>query len=379
MLSKVMGVLIVPTVVLIALVDYVGAYMRKSDRQGSESTNILGDLIAPLMIWLIGFLIAVVLFFPAMWKSPLEGPIELMLSPLRYVGVSPEDIPSLGKNELVESDKWEKISLRSMDFYLRYFDSFLWRTTPVVLIGLVIFVAAFFGKFSVFNSGKARKAVIGMIIFVLLYTAILSIPARSSSKYYIPVYPVLDLIAGLGWVALADWMGKSISFTWGRYVPHLLLPVVLLFQTLGTLKTFPYYFTYFNPLLGGGRRAGEELSLGSGEGLDQAAEYLNNKPNAENLKVFSWYGIGPFSYYFSGETIHFKVSDTIWDAELASTLKEMDYLVVYANQWNRRIPPGLFKTLEKTQPEHRVWIDGIEFARIYEVESLPQEVFGALE
>lgn len=378
-LSKIMGVMIVPILVLIALVDYVGARKRKSDRPHEGPSNSLSDLIAPLMLWLIVFLIVVVLFFPAMWESPLEATFDLLLTPLRYVGIPPEDILSLGKRNNMESSPRDEFSLHSMDFYLRYLDKYLWLTTPMILIGLMISVAAFIGKFSIFSIGKARRAVVGIIIFVALYTAILSIPARSSAKYHIPVYPLLDLIAGLGWVALTDWIRKFFSFTWGRTLQYMLLIAVLLFQALGALQKYPYYSTYFNPLLGGSRRAGEELFIGSGEGLELASEYLNKKPNAESLKVFSWYGIGPFSYYFVGETTHFKVSDTKWNAELASTLEEMDYLVVYSNQWHRRIPPGLFRVLDKIQPEHRVWIDDIEFARIYGVKSLPPEVFGALE
>ena len=42
--------------------------------------------------------------------------------------------------------------------------------------------------------------------------------------------------------------------------------------------------------------------IGRGEGLDQAADYLNTKPHVRKLKVFSWYDEG--SFYIFSTVIH---------------------------------------------------------------------------
>jgi hypothetical protein len=185
------------------------------------------------------------------------------------------------------------------------------------------------------------------------------------------------LIAGLGWYACVDWIGKFKPFAGKRIFPYLALSAIILVQIVGTMRTYPYYSVYFNPLLGGSRRAGEVLSLGSGEGLDLAAEYLNNKPDAENLKAMSWYGNGPFSYYFVGESR--PLWSYIWNEEKISELKEMDYLVVYSTQWERGIPVGLFTHLAWVEPEHSVWINNIEYARIFDVNTLPPEIYEPFE
>ena len=55
------------------------------------------------------------------------------------------------------------------------------------------------------------------------------------------------------------------------------------------LPTRPYFLSYYNPALGGGRTATQVLLVGWGEGLDRAAAYLNTKPNAQDLLVSSWH------------------------------------------------------------------------------------------
>ena len=57
----------------------------------------------------------------------------------------------------------------------------------------------------------------------------------------------------------------------------------------------------------------------------------------------------------------------------------MDYLVVYSKQWTRGIPVGLFTYLAGVEPEHSVWINNIEYARIYDVNTLPPEIYEPYE
>jgi hypothetical protein len=52
-----------------------------------------------------------------------------------------------------------------------------------------------------------------------------------------------------------------------------------------------------------------------------------------------------------------------------------DYLVTYINQWKRRIPERLIDALESVPPEHTIWINEIEYVRIYKVDDLPQEFY----
>lgn len=44
-----------------------------------------------------------------------------------------------------------------------------------------------------------------------------------------------------------------------------------------------------------------------------------------------------------------------------------DYVVIYIHQWQRDIPKTVLDYLEQITPEHSVWIDGLEYARIYRI------------
>ena len=370
-LSKVPGLTIIPTVGLIAIANELSEWKAALNERSAQFKGLLNRLIKPLVLWGGVFVISIALFFPAMWTNPAGNLKKLVLSPLGFTMKIRDEAPveEIGASE-VDTEPW--ISVRPLSYYLRYPKGYLWRTTPLVLLGLLSALVFYFLKFSVFSEKGSRKALIGLLIYIVVYTAFLTIPPKSSAKYYSPVYPALDLIAGLGWFAFAEWIANRFQQAQKWRVPVILLSTVILAQAISSLGTFPYYFSYFNPLLGGGRKAGEVLFVGSGEGLDQAAEYLNQKPNAKDLKVMSWYGIGPFSYYFTGETRKFSY---LWNKEKASELKDMDYMVMYNNQWHRMLPWGLFPLLGDAAPEHSIWIDGIEYARIYDVSKLPPDVF----
>jgi hypothetical protein len=202
----------------------------------------------------------------------------------------------------------------------------------------------------------------------------LTIPEKSNFRYWIPAYISLLLLAGIGWAALLNTAARRFPDQRSRSIGVLIILVILLIQFFGILRTYPYYFTYYNPLLGGSKQAGKSISVGEGEGLDQAGLFLSSVPNAEKMTVMSWYGWGSFSYYFSGKTIVFPVTSK-WSGGLAEKLRDSDYLVVYQNQWYRRIPPELFDSLDQVEPMKTIWVDDIEYVRIYDVDSLPDQIF----
>ena len=379
-LAKLPGLIIAPAVVLIALTGYFCERKDGLHSLSEKAVGIVDSLVKPLLLWGTVFIISIVIFFPAMWVNPINNLKQLLLSPLtagRVIQVVEDDLPSESGEIMEAAEIRFPFSSKSIEYYLRYPRRYLWNATPVILFGLVVALAAYVFKFSLFKEKKVRRAVIGLLLFLVVYTLFLTFASKTSDKYYIPVYPVFDLIAGLGCYACVDWIGNLKPFAGKKIFPYLALSVIILVQIVGTMQTYPYYSVYFNPLLGGSRRAGEVLSVGSGEGLGLAAEYLNNKPDAENLKAISWYGNGPFSYYFVGETR--TLWSYIWDERKISELKEMDYLVVYSTQWARGIPVGLFTHLAGVEPEHSVWINNIEYARIYDVNTLPPEIYEPYE
>jgi len=116
----------------------------------------------------------------------------------------------------------------------------------------------------------------------------------------------------------------------------------------------PYYLSYYNPLLGGPKQAAKTLLVGWGEGLEQAAGYLNSKENVEELRVAVWYP-HVFAPFFAGKTTGLEAHSPI-----------IDYYVFYLNQIQRHIMPEVIDRYHgEERPEHVVSIKGIDYAWLY--------------
>lgn len=382
-LAKLPGLIILPTIFFMAVIDILTHWKNSDNSPGQKKVQYVKKQTGRLFIWAAVFVLSTVIFFPATWVNPFGVLKEMTLSPLAVGRVLPVEMENGDltwrepASSIPESDETPANNLpffdKPPDYYLRYPRRYIWDTTPVVLFGLVFALAAYIKKFNIFNSENIRKSTVGLLMFVLFYTIFLTLAAKTSDKYYLPVHTVLDLIAGLGWFAVLHHLIKPLRSQARNYFFYAALAGVIVMQAIPALRTYPYYSTYFNTLLGGGQAAGQRLVIGSGEGLNLAAQYLNQKPGAEGLQAISWYGIGPFSYYFNGETS--SLFSSVWDEDKIEELKESDYLIIYNHQWKLDRPVGLMDRLAGVKPEQSIWINGIEYARIYDVRQLPTRVY----
>ena len=120
--------------------------------------------------------------------------------------------------------------------------------------------------------------------------------------------------------------------------------------------------------MGGSAKAPDVMMIGWGEGMDQAARYLNTKPGVEQLRVMSHYSDGSFSYFFLGETLDLV---DIWEGINAEGFDEVDYVVLYYHQWQRQQPdPAMLAFFAAQTPEYVVNIDGLDYALIYDIQRL---------
>jgi hypothetical protein len=193
----------------------------------------------------------------------------------------------------------------------------------------------------------------------------MTLGSKKFDRYLLPVYAPLDLVAGFGWFMAARRVGERLPARAAALAVPGLLGAIVIGQAAGVAQTYPYYLTYYNPLMGGGEKAPEVMMIGWGEGIDQAARYLNAKPNARHLKVLSWYPNGSFSYFFEGHAIH---TLNEWE-QTEALVMDADYVVTYIHQWQRDLPfPEMLELLSGWEPEKIIYLDGIEYVRIYAVQ-----------
>jgi 4-amino-4-deoxy-L-arabinose transferase-like glycosyltransferase len=364
-LSKLPGIFIIPTIVVLSVWDYFKTMSFGKSNNSNLARKSTWKMVQSLLIWALVFIVVYAAFWPAMWVQPVDTMKNVFGTSSRYANTIVEEAGSddeVNPNLLVR---------RPLSFFLRYPDKYLWRTTPVVLIGLLLLFYAYISRDDVVNDENFRRSVLGLLLFVIVYTVGITLPTKSSEKYYAPVHIVMGLLAGLGWFASSHRLSKRFRRFRGKYLQTAILIVVIFVQLLWVYRSFPYFYTYYNPMLGGLQKAAQTRMIGVGEGLDQAGLYLLSKPNSSQLHVMSWYGIGPLSYYFDGEVVPLFMANSAWTPEFIQELSEMDYLVIYTNQKHRNQPPELFKLLEGIEPEHTITISGAEYAWIYKVSDLP--------
>jgi hypothetical protein len=135
--------------------------------------------------------------------------------------------------------------------------------------------------------------------------------------------------------------------------------ILVLLVALFWLPLAPYYGAYFNPILGGGKTAVWAFPFGQGEGLDQAAAYLNQKDNAQDLRVASFYP-EEFQAYFEGDAISLRHRG--WN----HTWQFSDYVVFYISQVQRELPGrDLVDFFRGREPEYVARIGDVDFAWVY--------------
>lgn len=305
--------------------------------------------LAPIL-WLLAALLVLFLLFPALWTAPLEifgqmfgyalGSAEGEFSgPVFFNGVVYPD------GELGAAG------------WLFYPISFLWRSTPLVLLGLIS--AAWFALRPPPRSRNIASPLTPLLLFSLAFIILMTIAGKKFDRYLLPALPPLMLIAGWGWVRLAEsqaWLQRR------AWRPLALIASVALLQLASALSVFPYYLSYYNPVLGGSARAPQAMMIGWGEGLDQAAIYLNER-SVKADKAAAWYSVSVnlmSSAAVSDIPIALQLSQSELDALLAK-----EYLVIYIHQWQRGTPQNLLDTLAEIEPESRITINGLEYVRVY--------------
>jgi 4-amino-4-deoxy-L-arabinose transferase-like glycosyltransferase len=217
------------------------------------------------------------------------------------------------------------------------------RATPLLLLGLVL--AAGVGP------GKERRLLALVAAAAIGFIVMMSPPDLKMDRYVLPIFPLLAVIAAAGLVwAYRRWRSHR------RYAPAaaLGLAAVLAAQVAWY---HPYQLAFYNPLLGGGRTAVRSVSVGWGEGMEQAGAFLSAQPGIaeRRIGVYAPLLLAPFT---PGEIVPL-VDDP-------QAISQFDYVVVYVDQILRAIyPTSTAWVRANCQPAFAANIHGINYATVY--------------
>ena len=248
------------------------------------------------------------------------------------------------------------------------------RSTPLVLL-LIVGVLA--GAIRFAWHYKKMPLVLWFLIYATGFLGVISIVAKKADRYALPALVALLVVAGLGAAAAferAIYLTPSPSPKLGEgskvavgvllFVALLMVPIIL----------SPYAIAYSNPLWPNIRSLSQQ---GWGEGLDEAARWLNRHPLGEDLFVASWYP-GVTRTYFRAQTMSLSSRDD----------PRVGYVVLYRNMMGRGFDDeasDILREFVDREPVYIVYIQGQPYVWIYEQIGLHYfdknagEIFGEIE
>ena len=357
----------------LALAAVIGV-MLLLDLAGSRKTKPLRsgilDFAKSLAIWLGSAALVYVLVWPGMWVAPGRMLYQVYGNAFSYAFQGARlDVTQQLQPESFSLDT----GLGGVPMYLRLLAI---RSTPLSWIGLALFLACLPSRRLSSNARWSAGYLGGTaLLFILMFGLA---RGRDSAHYILVSFFSLDLIAGLGWAAAVSWLAERWRALRKGWVTAVILAIVLLAQIGSGLAFRPYYYTYANPLLAA---LGREALTGYGEGLDQAAAYLAAKQDAGGLRVFAYAGMGPFSYFFPGRTEVMKKAHFLEPGlpDVIKGLRWSEYVVVYAAVQDRLPECAAFvRAMRAVKPEQVIFVDHVEYVRIYRSQDIPESVYAAL-
>ena len=310
---------------------------------GDRRREAMCEALRIAVLWGLMALGVIVLLWPALWVDPLGVLGRVFGEALGYA-----EEPHGQSNFF-----WGQVRPDPGPAF--YPVAWAFRTTPWIMLGLLLVPLRWRARR---KHPFPQSVVLAFGGFALLYAAFMTLGAKKFDRYLLPVFPFVDLLAAVGWAYLLErntQYALRITHYVIRNTQYVVILLLLVAQFTALWPSQPYSFSYYNPLLGGTRTAQRVLLVGWGEGMEKAAQYLNQKPDAEQFHVNTAH-ISQFAPFFRGHTSSASELD----------LAESDYYVFYINTIQRlREPEVLLRFYGQVEPEKVIHANGIDYVWIY--------------
>lgn len=351
---------------LVSLMFFVKLFKQSEQSIGAKVI----ETIKTFAIWLGTATLIYFILWPGMWVAPGEMLANVYGNAFSYAFQGAR----LDVTEELQPASFSLVSgFGSIRQYLQYWLS---STTFVTWLGVAFSVFVLFSKDRERLKAPIKSTLVYLVVLGTLFIIMFSVArGRNAAHYIMSTYICFDLMAGIGWWYAWTWIQNRWSILNRAYVTIAVFVLLIAAQIGFGLPYAPYYFTYKNPF------ASQAATVGYGEGMAEAADYLSQKPNAKEIRAYAYNGMGTFSFYFPGETLVFKrvyLVDKSFTS-IAEEIQSSDYLVLYPIiREKQRETEKLFVAFEGVQPEKIIYINGLEYVTIYKVTEIPQNVYDIL-
>lgn len=182
--------------------------------------------------------IFIIIFWPTAWDSPFSSIIEYTLRQKDLVGSGINNF-FLGK-------------ITDNPNFLYYPFQFLARIPPVITLSFVLSTTIFWKQIK-------NKKLISLIIFVLLYFAILTLSSKKLGiRYLLPIIPFVYIFAS-------------------KYIlkfKTVFIGLILVYSLVNYIYLFPNHNLYYNRLIGGMKNASKFDLVGLCQGSKESVDYI---------------------------------------------------------------------------------------------------------
>ncbi len=315
------------------------------------------------MLWGGTALVTSIALLPALWVDPF-GTMGAMWNWSSDAATGGHELPAFFNGRIVYGDPGPTF----------YPTTLLWRLTPVTLVGLVAFAAIFTMRLSrwkpptrpVTNQAESKSlmssqtmATIAVLAsFAALIVLGMTLGAKKFDRYVLPVYPILDLFAALGFVGALSLLPRRLL------APRLVLPAVasilLVGQAWATASVLPWRLDYYNPLFGGATAAEMQLQMGWGQGAGDALDWIEQQLEPGDTAVIQGSGArSPYAYLLPDD-----VTLGEFGLDTPAGWYETDFLLIGIQQWQRDISPA-YRLVRDLDPVHVIEVNGVPYFKVY--------------
>jgi len=329
------------------------------------------DAARIFMIWLGTAALVYFILWPGMWVAPAKMLADVYGNAFSYAFQG-------ARLEVTQELQPSSFSLVSgIGGIVQFLQTWASSSTPITWLGLIFALTALFSKDKERLPAPIRSTFVYLAVLGILFMVMFGLAkGRNSPHYILSSYVCFDVMAGIGWWYAWTWV-QSRWVGLNRAYTTIAIFILLIGIQIGFgLPYAPYYFNYKSPF------ASQPATFGYGEGYSEAADYLAQKPNAQEMRAYVYSGMGTFSFFFPGETLVFKRIFLIDENFTAITdeMRTSDYLVLYPIVREKQPETEkIFTALQGVQPEKVIYINGLEYVSIYKITDIPQSFYDILE
>ncbi len=334
------GLLVICYLYLFFFVFYLVKYLqdRRIDFAGIR-TKFLWIIAVTVVSWALSILL---------WPFALQSPVKNVIESYHVMAHFPDTFRQVFEGKVEWSDY--------MPWY--YLPKSMAITIPVIVMaGLLLFIITARVKLM-----QGKILMYGFVIFTVLFPVVFVIFEKSnlysSWRQFLFVYPGIVLLASIGFHFLFEHAGHKYS-KWGIV---LIIAVLSVHPLKFMISNHPYYYLYFNQLVGGLKGAYTNYEtdyyyVTQTEASEWLIDYLREKNITGPVKVKATYSVQwQFRDHPEIETSYFRYEER--------SMEDWDYAIAVS----RYISP--FQLRNKDWPPensvHTLYADGIPVCTVLE-------------